>query len=164
MSEKDETKGKRSRSYSDDEIREALAAYVRTGKITMAADECDIPVRTLHHWVHAPRWASTVADLRHAHAREIRDAFAAGASSFASTIADTKLAMEKRLAQMLASLDAGQVVNGKELASMLRALSASSMDVARLGDVVTDPAAQGSAIPTRFVVQLEAPAEDSGTE
>jgi hypothetical protein len=130
--------------------------YVDKGVFTLAGEATGIPWETIRAWVRSPKWADDLANLRLACAREVRVQFAAGAAAFVAPLVRTKAAAEARLAQIEADVAAGRPVDGKEIGSLLRAISSASESIARLGDVVetapTDPAAVGA---QTFVVKLE---------
>lgn len=139
-------KGRTLEEHSDDRKREALVAYVEMGKFNLAADATGIPWQNIQRWARDPRWADELGAIKHAHAREVRARFAGGAADFADGIAKFK-------ASLMADLERGDL-KPKEKAAALRALSASSVDVARIGDIIEGQAVV-SITPTHFSVSLE---------
>lgn len=143
---KPETPKRIERTYSDDQVRAALTAYVRRGKYSLAADETGIPWQNIHRWSRDERWKPDLSAIEHAHAREVRTQFGGDAGDFADDI-------KKFRASLVADLESGSL-KPKEKAAALRALASAGRDVAGIAAITTDSVLAVSG-PAVFTVKLE---------
>ena len=131
------------KTYSADEVREAITAYVELGVYALAEKRTGIPLYNIRRWVNDPRWAATVREIKHAHAEAVRARFGAQATAFAESLELARRAAHEHLERLMAqAADGGKVDRtfGREVGALMRALGGNSESVTRIAGYVRDEA------------------------
>ena len=87
------------RNYTEDEVRAALAAYVRTGSLRGAQKETGTPWETIRSWKEQPKWKHLLTSLQHQHSEEIRLLWLASARDAAEGMQEAVLRCRQGLRQ-----------------------------------------------------------------